>query len=80
MMQGINRNSLCLILVKDHVAPMQAEEPVWEALLRFAVQEQVDAVIDCGALLAGTKYRWACQHAVVMLGVPPSLRLPLLSI
>lgn len=31
--------------------------PVWEALLRFAVQQGVDAVIDCGALLAGVSNR-----------------------
>lgn len=31
--------------------------PLWEALLRFAVQQRVDAIIDCGAHLAGISNR-----------------------
>lgn len=32
-------------------------EPVWQALLRLAVERRVDAVLDCGAQLAGTSNR-----------------------
>ena len=36
---------------------MQDNEPVWKALLQFAVDEAVDALLDCGALLAGASNR-----------------------
>jgi hypothetical protein len=39
---------------------------MWQALLRFAVDERLDALIDCGALLAGTTNRctvWSCLLA-----------------
>lgn len=32
---------------------------MWKVLLRFAAVNGVDAVIDCGALLAGASNRWA---------------------
>lgn len=31
---------------------------MWQALLRLAVERSVDAVLDCGAQLAGTSNRW----------------------
>lgn len=37
--------------------PLQGALEVCHALLRFAVQHSVDAIIDCGALLAGTTNR-----------------------
>lgn len=39
--------------------PLQGALEVCHALLRFAVEHSVDAIIDCGALLAGTTNRWA---------------------
>ena len=36
---------------------MQDKQPVWEALLQFAVSNGVDALVDCGALLAGASNR-----------------------
>lgn len=44
---------------------MQADEVVWRALLHFAVREGVDALVDCGALLAGTSNRSAGQQRIV---------------
>ena len=32
-------------------------EPVWQALLQFAVCEGLHSLVDCGALLAGTSNR-----------------------
>ena len=37
--------------------PALQDEPTWEALLRFAVDQGLDAIIDCGALLAGATNR-----------------------
>jgi hypothetical protein len=36
---------------------LQDKQPVWEALLKFAVANGVDALVDCGALLAGASNR-----------------------
>ncbi|GAB4822814.1 hypothetical protein N2152v2_009860 [Parachlorella kessleri] len=47
---------------------LQDEEPVWDALLHFAVHEGLDALIDCGALLVGTSNRDAATHLVKLLG------------
>lgn len=37
---------------------MQAGQPLFQALLELAVAEEVEAVVDCGALLAGATNRW----------------------
>lgn len=37
----------------------QAGEPAWQALLRLALELGLHALIDCGALLAGTSNRCA---------------------
>lgn len=36
---------------------LQASTP-WEALLLQALERGVDAIIDCGAMLAGVDLRW----------------------
>ena len=50
--------------IEQNLAPggppvAQEGQPPWEALLRFAASEGLDALIDCGALLAGTTNRCA---------------------
>jgi hypothetical protein len=41
---------------------MQDNGPTWKALLEFAVEQGVDALLDCGALLAGGSNRSAIIH------------------
>lgn len=36
----------------------QGHKPQWQALLDYALSNKVDAVLDCGALLAGTTNRY----------------------
>lgn len=38
-------------------------QAVWEVLLQLAVREGMDALVDCGALLAGTSNRWVGRAA-----------------
>jgi hypothetical protein len=37
--------------------PLQADTPLWKLLLQEALDCGVDAIIDCGALLAGVNLR-----------------------
>ena len=37
--------------------PSSPPKPLWQSLLDFAADQGVDALIDCGALLAGVKIR-----------------------
>eukprot|EP00887_Chlorella_sp_A99_P004660 scaffold4.g4660.t1 len=58
-LRATNGKMLSLLLENrryDTLEPTDGE-PVWEALLRFAVREGLDALLDCGALLAGTSNR-----------------------
>jgi hypothetical protein len=41
-------------------------KPVWQALLDQAVTDKADALIDCGALLAGISNGYACVCFVCM--------------
>ncbi|KAL4423252.1 hypothetical protein ABPG77_000044, partial [Micractinium sp. CCAP 211/92] len=43
------------------------DEPVWQALLRLAVARGVDAVLDCGAQLAGTSNSSAASFLLPLL-------------
>ena len=38
---------------------LQAGKPVWQLLLDHALQHKLHALLDCGALLAGTTNRCA---------------------
>ena len=51
-------------------------EQVWQALLQFAVAERLDAVIDCGALLAGTSNRYGRPGLAHSQGMLPTLQSP----
>jgi hypothetical protein len=48
---------LCCCALLLHCLP-QGGKPVWQLLLDFALQHKLHALLDCGALLAGTTNRW----------------------
>ncbi|KAL4434355.1 hypothetical protein ABPG75_000796 [Micractinium tetrahymenae] len=50
----------------DTLDPAEGE-PVWQALLRLAVARGVDAVLDCGAQLAGTSNSAAARFLLPLL-------------
>lgn len=43
---------------------MQDEQPVWQAVLELAVVKGVDALLDCGALLAGVSNKEAAHFVL----------------
>ena len=55
---------------------------MWQALLSLVAESRLDALLDCGALLAGTSNRWAggrggqwhAAAAATAAGISPSVR------
>ncbi|PRW58669.1 hypothetical protein C2E21_2704 [Chlorella sorokiniana] len=68
-LRGTNGHMLAVLLANPRYDTLAAAQgtPFWEVLLRFAVQEGVDAVIDCGALLAGVSSRAAADFLLSLL-------------
>ncbi|PNH10973.1 hypothetical protein TSOC_002217 [Tetrabaena socialis] len=46
----------------------EGDTPAWQLLLDLAVSLEADALLDCGALLAGTSNRHAAQYLLQRLG------------
>ncbi len=46
---------------------LQGGTPLWQSLLALALAKGYDALLDCGALLAGVSNRWgACCMTVLL--------------
>lgn len=68
-LRATNGKMLAVLLENEQYHTLVPREgmALWEALLRFAVERRLDALVDCGALLAGTSNRAAAAFLLPLL-------------
>lgn len=57
-----------------HVGSHQSTKPQWQVVLQLAVDQELNALIDVGSLLAGTSNMKAAEYLLSLDHFPPALR------
>ncbi|KAF5833854.1 hypothetical protein DUNSADRAFT_9691 [Dunaliella salina] len=67
MLQIILSNPKYSTIAPAQIPGSGASKPLWQCLLEKALSEKADALIDCGAILAGVSNRAAAEHILPLL-------------